>query len=112
MKDVGMRDGLYRVQFETQLGSGSGYAALHNGTVCGGDRGMIYSGRFEVDGDLLSVTVAVEQRPDRKLPTLFGAGHAVISMCGRATPHSAELSGVSADVPDMLFQAHLTHIPD
>ena len=112
MSGHSLRDGLYKVDFQTQLGAGTGFAAFHNGTVSGGDRGMIYTGCFDVVGDRLSVIVVVEQRPDRSTPSVFRAERAVVSLSGRAGPYGAELAGVSAEAPDILFQAHLTYLPD
>ena len=108
----GWRDGLYKVEFQTQLGAGTGFAALHSGTVSGGDRGMTYSGHFDVVGDRLAVTVEVAQRPDRRTASVFRAERALVSLSGRASPYGAELSGVAPEVPGILFRANLTHVPD
>ena len=39
-----MKDGLYRVEFQTQRGAGAGVVFLEGGALRGGDSQMFYTG--------------------------------------------------------------------
>ena len=107
-----MRDGIYQVVFRTRLGSGAGVAALHHGIVCGGDRGVTYSGTYEIWGNEFSAEVEIEQHGSGQVPTVFGIGKGVVELEGRSTKDGAKLVGASQEAPGLLFQVKLTRLPD
>ena len=56
-----IRDGLYKIEFNTALGKGAGVVFLDRGRVRGGDGGMFYTGSYAGDGDNFIANVATDR---------------------------------------------------
>ena len=56
-----MDDGIYRAQFETPIGSGSGVAVIRDGVVEGGDCWYWWRGELDVTGEKISAELLVKQ---------------------------------------------------
>ncbi len=82
-----IRDGLYKVSFQTPIGTGNGVAVFDGGKLRGGDSIMHYSGTYSQDGDKFSAKVVtgrhsqhaghefrVWQRPCEHHPSRHNAG--------------------------------------
>jgi len=107
-----MRDGMYQVVFRTRLGSGIGFAALNHGIICGGDRGMNYSGTYGLFGDDFVAKVEIENHSSNPVPTVFGIDCGVVALEGRSIGDGATLAGAAEEAPHLAFHATLTRLPD
>ncbi len=55
-----LQNGLYKIEFQTQLGAGSGVVILHDGQLRGGDSMIYYVGTYKQDGDEFSAEVRTD----------------------------------------------------
>jgi hypothetical protein len=106
-----MKDGLYKVVFQTPLGQGSGIAVIHGSSIRGGDAGMYYSGVYIQTGDAVSADVRVD-RHTAGIGSVLGNDKVHIQLAGTATGDAAQLSGSSPDAPGVSVRALLTRLPD
>lgn len=108
-----MRDGLYKVAFQTQLGSGAGVIHLIGGRVWGGDAGLYYVGTFTQDGDRFTATVRTDKHTaDPTIQSVFGIDRANIMLSGNTSGDSGQLTGTAAEAPGVTFRATLTRLAD
>jgi hypothetical protein len=106
-----MRDGLYKVDFRTQGGSGAGVVVLQGGKVRGGDSGLYYAGTFAENGDQITAQIATN-RHTVGIGSVFGRDRVNISLRGTAKGDTAQMTGTAAEAPGLNFQASLTRIAD
>ena len=106
-----MKDGLYKVEFRTQGGSGSGVVVLQGGKVRGGDSGLYYAGTFAENGDQITAQVATN-RHTAGIGSVFGRDRVNISLKGTAKGESAQMTGTAVEAPGVTFQASMTRIAD
>ena len=52
-------NGIYHVEFGSQIGNGTGTAYLDNGVVRGGDATVAYFGRYTIDNGVFSANIEV-----------------------------------------------------
>ena len=108
-----MRNGLYKVAFATQGGSGAGVVVLDNGAVRGGDSMMFYVGRYVVEGGEFSATVLADTHSTVPgMGSVFGVNKVNIALKGKVGEDTATLQGSSPDAPGVSFQAELTRLSD
>lgn len=108
-----MRDGLYKVAFQTQLGAGAGVVVLQGGKLRGGDSRLYYTGSYTETGDQLTAQVVTELHTNAPgSGSVFGRDHANISLRGTTKGDSAQVTGTAAEAPGVSFQAVLTRIAD
>ena len=108
-----MRDGFYRVHFQTPLGWGTGVVHALGGKLWGGDAGMYYVGTYSIDND----TVNAEVRTDRHtqhpgIVAVFGRDQVRIALKGVSSGDKVKLNGTSPEAPGVSFTAELTRIAD
>jgi hypothetical protein len=106
-----MVDGLYRVHFQTPLGTGAGVVYLSNGKLWGGDSVLYYVGNYILSGDALSASV-VTARHTGGSQSVFGIDRVSIRLNGRLQGNTANLSGSSIEAPGIAFQAIMTKLID
>ncbi|MBV2149152.1 hypothetical protein KRZ98_12765 [Sphingobium sp. AS12] len=107
--------GLYKIAFTSSYGVDFGALALQEGgKLRGGDSGNAYVGKYEEDGDLLTMQVSVTQH--RRVPgavmNVLGFNNIVVEIGGRTDDATLRLRGTSKQVPGVRFDARLTHIAD
>ncbi len=108
-----MRDGLYKVAFQTQLGAGAGVVVLQGGRLRGSDSRIYYTGSYTEAGDQFTAQVATELHTNTPgLASVFGRDHTNISLRGTTKGDSAQMTGTAAEAPGVSFQAVLTRIAD
>jgi len=108
-----MENGLYKVEFQTQLGSGAGVVFLQNGKIRGGDSAMFYVGSVSEQGD--DLTAEVEGNLHTNMPgtrSVFGFDKTHIKLKGKGAGRSATFTGTSKEAPNVSFQAKLTKLSD
>ena len=106
-----MRDGLYRVRFITQLGSGAGVVVLRDGRFYGGDSSMYYVGDYTLNENHFTANV----RTDRHTSNLFsvlGVDRAYITLTGTYSNESVESEGSVRENPSVSFRANLQFLCD
>ncbi len=108
-----VRDGLYKVSFQTPLVAGNGVVTLVDGKLRGGDSIMHYSGTYSQDGDKFSATVVTGRHSSTQgMSSVFGKDHVNITLQGTTQGDSAQMSGTAAEVPGVTFQASLARLGD
>jgi len=108
-----MRDGLYKVQFDTQRGTGSGVVFLQGGKLRGGDSRTYYVGTYAENGRQFTARVTTDQHTDVPgMSSVFGVDRAHITLLGTSTVDSAEMTGTAAEAPGISFRARLMRIAD
>lgn len=108
-----MRDGLYKVDFQTPLGAGAGVVHLQGGRVWGGDAGLYYVGTYAIAGSQFNADVVTDRHtnyPD--IVSVFGKDRVHIRLKGTWTGDTAHAAGSAPEAPGIAFQAVLTRIAD
>jgi hypothetical protein len=104
-------NGLYKVNFQTDRGSGQGVLVLENGKAFGGDSTMYYSGDYEVRGAMIRAKlVSGTHSSSQGRSPVFGASHTTILLTGfveESGPLAARFSGVSQEAPGVKLDADL-----
>jgi len=108
-----MRDGLYRVGFRTNLGTGSGIILLKEGRLVGGDSGSYYLGTYRVEGSHFTADVEINRHTSGPgVRPIFGIEHAKIRLEGDGAGDEAIMHGTSPDAPQIAFEAVLKRLAD
>lgn len=108
-----LRDGLFKVSFQTPLGTGNGVAVLEGGKLRGGDSMMYYAGPYSQDGDKFSAKIATGRHSHvQGMSPVFGQDSVNIAVEGTTQGDSAQMTGTAAEVPGVSFQASLTRLGD
>jgi hypothetical protein len=106
-----MKNGLYKVVFHTQRGSGAGVVVLHDGRLLGGDSMVAYVGSYQQSGDMF--TASVDASTHTNIPgmaNVFGTPNPKIQLSGKVAGDSATMAGTSPNAPGVSFQAILTFL--
>jgi hypothetical protein len=104
-----LKDGLYKVSFQTPLGAGAGVVVLSGGHMRGGDSAIYYAGTYTQDDNRFSASVATA-RHSAGLPSVFGIDTAHISLRGSIDGDSATAQGTAVEAPGVTFQVILTRL--
>ena len=108
-----MREGIYKVQFQTQLGAGAGVVVARDGKMWGGDSGIFYVGTYSDDGGNITASVAIDRHTVHPgIASVFGVDRANITLTGKDTGKTITMTGKAAQAPSISFQAILTHLAD
>lgn len=108
-----MKDGLYRVQFQTPLGWGAGVLYASGGRLWGGDGAMFYVGTYKQEGN--NVVADVRTNRHTQVPgvaSVFGRDQVRITLSGIASGDKIKLNGRSPEAPNVTFTAELMHLSD
>ncbi len=108
-----LQNGLYKIEFQTQLGAGAGVVILHDGQLRGGDSMIYYVGTYKQEGDEFSAEVRTDAHshpPD--ITPVFGRERVNITIKGTIQGTSAHLTGSAAEAPGVSFSAALTRLGD
>jgi hypothetical protein len=103
-----MEDGLYKVEFKTALGAGTGVIVKHGNAINGGDSGMYYSGIYESKGnDLFEVSVRVGRHSQSgTMMSTLGIDNATLVLKGKSG-NQTTVQGYVKEDPNMTFSAAL-----
>jgi hypothetical protein len=108
-----MRDGLYKVHFQTPLGWGAGVVFGAGGKLWGGDAGLFYVGTYSVDGNNVTAEVRTNRHTQSTgIVSVFGRDQVKITLKGVSEGDIVKLSGKAAEIPNIAFTAELTRISD
>ena len=108
-----MRDGLYRVQFQTQRGMGTGVVYTQGGKMWGGDAALYYVGSYTQTGDKLTANVMTDRHSQvAGIASVFGIDKVTITLEGTVKGDTVTCNGKAAQAPGVTFQATLSRISD
>jgi hypothetical protein len=108
-----MRDGLYRADFRTQRGSGSGVVHVQNGKLWGGDAQMYYVGSYSVVGRRVTAQVTASRHTQRAVDaSVFGLDKVTLTLDGTVHGDAVRWTGTAAEVPGADFGAELIRLSD
>lgn len=108
-----MRDGLYKVLFQTPLGAGAGVVHLQAGKIRGGDAALYYVGSYQSDGEKFSADVVTDRHTQMPgIVSVFGKDKVHIRLTGKVSGDTVTVQGSAAEAPGVGFQATLARISD
>jgi|GEM_PF-2243027 len=108
-----MREGLYKMEFSTSFGTGSGVINLRDGLARGGNSVLFYIGEYELKDNLLHIRLKSE-RHSYKLneASVFGLEVAHVTITGEMEDDGIIISGIADEVPDMLLTGKITFLSE
>jgi len=112
-----LREGLYKVEFHTVHGTGSGVIYATSGKLRGGNSGFAFIGTYSGDNDGISVKVSTERHnADPTFKPLFGTDMITLTLKGKDSGKDSgsmlDFEGSALQLPGIAFKATLTRICD
>ena len=108
-----MQDGLYKVQFHTVHGTGSGVIYAIGGKLRGGNSAFAFIGTYSGEGDTIQVRIATERHnDDPSFKPLFGTDRITLTLRGKDGGHIVDFEGTALQLPGVAFKATLTRLCD
>jgi hypothetical protein len=108
-----LQEGLYKVEFHTVHGTGTGVIYAHSGKLRGGNSAFAFIGSYRDEGDAISVKVSTERHyADPAFRPLFGTDMITLTLKGAADGNMVDLEGNALQLPGVAFRAILTRICD
>jgi hypothetical protein len=108
-----LNDGLYKVEFHTVHGTGSGVVYATNGKLRGGNSAFAFIGTYSGDADAILVKVSTERHnADPAFRPLFGTDMITLTLTGRDSGGMLDFEGSALQLPGVTFKATLTRICD
>ena len=106
-----MQDGLYKVGFNTRLGTGFGVVTLAKGQITGGDNSSWYVGSYRIENGRFHAEIQVDRHTMVPMSrSVFGIERARILLEGQTVGDEALMKGSSSDAPDVSFEAVLSRL--
>ena len=108
-----MQEGLYKVEFHTVHGNGSGVVYATCGKLRGGNSAFAFIGNYSGAGDAIQVKVSTRRHnDDPSFKPLFGADMITLTLRGRENGNMVDFEGSALQVPGVTFTAILTQLSD
>jgi hypothetical protein len=109
-----MRNGLYKIEFQTPRGAGGGVVVLMDGIIRGGDSALYYIGNYKVEGGQFTATVQTARHfgTPQTQPSVFGIDKISINAQGQAGDDRAKIVATSPQAPGIRLDGALTRIGD
>ncbi len=108
-----MREGLYKVEFHTVHGTGSGVLYATSGKLRGGNSGFAFIGNYNGKGDEIHVKISTQRHnDDPDIKPLFGTDMITLTLKGTANGDMVDFEGAALQLPGVTFKAVLTRISD
>ena len=108
-----MQEGLYKVEFHTVHGTGTGVIYAHSGKLRGGNSAFAFIGSYRDEGDGISVKVSTERHhSDSSFQPLFGTDRITLTLRGQDNGRLVDFEGTALQLPGVAFKATLTLICD
>lgn len=108
-----MQEGLYKVEFHTVHGTGSGVIYATSGKLRGGNSAFAFIGNYSSAGDAIQVKVSTRRHnDDPSFKPLFGADMITLTLRGQRNGSMLDFEGTALQVPGVAFTAILTRISD
>jgi hypothetical protein len=108
-----LQEGLYKVEFRTVHGTGSGVIYASSGRLRGGNSAFAFIGHYSGAGDAIQVKVSTERHnDDPAFKPLFGTDRVTLTLRGRVNGNMVDFEGSALQLPGVAFTAILTRISD
>ena len=108
-----MQEGLYKVEFHTVHGTGTGVIYAHSGKLRGGNSAFAFVGSYRDEGDGVAVKVSTERHhSDSAFQPLFGTDRITLTLKGQDNGRLVDFEGTALQLPGVAFKATLTRICD
>ena len=108
-----MQEGLYKVEFHTVHGTGSGVIYATGGKLRGGNSAFAFIGSYSGEGNGITVKVSTERHnADPSFKPLFGTDMITLTLKGQQDGDVVDFEGNVLQLPGIAFRALLTRITD
>jgi T3SS negative regulator,GrlR len=108
-----LQEGLYKVEFYTVHGTGTGVIYAHSGKLRGGNSAFAFIGSYRDEGDAINVKVSTERHnADPAFRPLFGTDMITLTLKGQDNGTMVDFEGSALQLPGVAFRATLTLITD
>jgi hypothetical protein len=108
-----LREGLYKAEFHTVHGTGTGVLYVISGKLRGGNSAFAFSGTYTGSGDDILVKISTQRHnDDPAFKPLFGIDMVTLMLKGKEYGGMVDLEGSALQVPGVAFRAVLTRIDD
>jgi T3SS negative regulator,GrlR len=108
-----LQKGLYKVEFHTVHGTGSGVIYVVNGKLRGGNSAFAFIGNYADKSDGIHVKISTQRHnPDPAFKPLFGTDMITLTLKGTANGDMVDFEGTALQLPGVTFKAVLTRISD
>lgn len=109
-----VREGLYKMNFHTIHGTGTGMIYASNGKLRGGNSAFAFIGSYAVkDGKVTARIATTRYNEDPKFQPLFGIDQITLAMTAVANDSDViDFDGNALQMPGINFKALLTRLSD
>jgi hypothetical protein len=108
-----LQEGLYKVEFHTVHGTGSGVIYATRGELRGGNSAFAFIGSYSGEGSGILVKVSTERHnDDPAFRPLFGTDMITLTLRGKDNGSMVDFEGEALQLPGVAFKATLTRICD
>jgi hypothetical protein len=108
-----LREGLYKVEFHTVHGTGTGVIYATSGKLRGGNSGFAFSGNYTGQGDDILVKISTQRHnDDPAFKPLFGTDMITLMLKGRENGDMVDFEGSALQLPGVAFKAVLMRLGD
>jgi hypothetical protein len=108
-----LQAGLYKVQFHTVHGTGSGVIYVIDGKLRDGNSAFAFVGSYSGQGDSIQVRIATERHnDDPQFKPLFGTDRITLTLRGKDSGNMIDFEGTALQLPGVAFRATMTRIAD
>lgn len=106
-------DGLYKVEYKINDGSGRSVMYAHDGVMLGGNTAFAHLGRFHIAGGEVIAEILTERHsPSTVFRSLIGRDDVMIRMRGTPEGEAVRFVGEIEDEPDATFRCLMTPLRD
>ncbi|QDW39434.1 hypothetical protein FFI89_021200 [Bradyrhizobium sp. KBS0727] len=108
-----LQEGLYKVEFHTVHGTGTGVIYAINGKLRGGNSAFAFIGSYVDKADGIQVRVTTQRHnADQAFKPLFGTDMITLTLKGSDNGNMVDFEGTALQLPGVHFRAILTRISD
>jgi hypothetical protein len=108
-----LQEGLYKVEFHTVHGTGSGVIYATSGKLRGGNSAFAFIGSYNDDSGRIHVKISTQRHhDDPAFKPLFGTDRITLTLQGRENGSMVDFEGTALQLPGVTFKAVLTRISD
>ena len=113
LSGTNLREGLYKVEFHTVHGTGTGVIYATAGKLRGGNSAFAFIGNYVTRDDGIQVKVTTQRHnADPAFRPLFGTDMITLTLRGSQDGDMVDFEGTALQLPGVTFKAILTRISD
>jgi hypothetical protein len=113
LSGTNLREGLYKVEFHTVHGTGTGVIYATAGKLRGGNSAFAFIGNYVTGDDGIQVKVSTQRHnADPAFRPLFGTDMITLTLRGSEDGDMVDFEGTALQLPGVAFKAILTRISD